>query len=72
MITVELFGSGFVSGAKVHVAAASWSSEAQPVRYIDQGHLQTTLIINTPGVITVSVINPDGQRSGVQSLQISR
>jgi hypothetical protein len=71
-VTVELFGSDFLPGAKVHIAGANWSNEAPPVRFLDQGHLQTILVINTPGVITISVINPDGQRSGAQPLQINR
>lgn len=71
-ITVELYGSDFVPGAKVHIAGANWSSEAPPVRFLDQGHLQTVLVINVPGAITVAVINPDGQRSGTQTLQITR
>src|SRR4029077_877929 len=71
-ITVELYGSDFVPGAKVLIAGGNWSSEAPPVRFLDQGHLQTVLVINVPGAITVVVINPDGQRSGTQTLQITR
>jgi hypothetical protein len=69
--TVDLYGANFQSGAHVLAQGNDWSSDKPPVSYLGANHLQATLVINKVDTFNISVVNPDGQMSGTQKIQVT-